>query len=349
MESHGPGARWGGTIAVALLVVLAAAFAVPPAAAGAEAGRLTGGVRYQIPGWFKDSFLEIAEDAAEAAAAGRHVMLFIHLDECPYCEALLRESLVESDYSGWLRERFDVIAINVRGAREVAFDENTTLTERELVRALHVRQTPAVIFLDGDNNTVARVDGYRTPAEFKRILDYVDSGSYREMDLAAYVSSHADGPLYTLRPHPAFRRMADLSAAERPLLVLFEDAQCDGCNLLHETLLADEEINALLGRFDVVRLDADSDAPIIDPAGIATTPRAWSRALGMQARPGFVLFVDGRELVRIEGVLRHFHFATALRYVGERQFESYPSLRAYSRAHREALLRSGVDVDLGRQ
>ena len=60
-------------------------------------------------------------------------------------EDVLQESLIDSDYSPWFRSRFDAIAINTRGAREVAFDSETVVTERELARVLKVRQTPTVI------------------------------------------------------------------------------------------------------------------------------------------------------------------------------------------------------------
>ena len=315
----------------------------------AATGRLTGGVRYQIPDWFKSSFLEFSEDAAEAGAAGRHVMLFLHLDECPYCEAVLRESLVESDYVPWVRERFDAIAINVRGSREVAFTEDLTVTEKELAEHLGVRQTPTVIFLDGENRQVMRVDGYRTPVEFKRVLDYVDARAYLEMDLASYVARHAQGTDYTLRPHPAFAESRDLAAVEGPLVVLFEDAWCDACDLLHDTLLADAEVHALLDAMTVVRLDAESRRELVDPSGRATTPRDWVRELGLHARPAFVLFADGREQVRIHGVLRHWHLTTALRYVAEGQHRRYATLRDYSRALRQQQLDAGEVVDLGRQ
>lgn len=314
----------------------------------AESGSVVGGVRYQIPDWFKESFLELADDASEAADEGRHVLLFMHLDGCPYCEAVLRESLIESDYSDWLRSRFDAIAINIRGAREVAFNEQLVVTEKQLARALKVRQTPTVLFLNGDNKVVLRVDGYRTAPEFKDILEYVDSNAYQTMDLEQYIAETAEAR-YAFRPHPAFRDITDLSAVSTPLMVLFEDVFCDGCNLLHDTLLADAEVNELLKLYTVVRLDAESVAPMIDPDGNRTTPRAWARALGMPARPGFVLFGGGQEQARIQGVLRHFHFTTAVRYVGERQYESYPSQRAYSRAYRKSLLDAGVDIDLGRQ
>jgi hypothetical protein len=53
--------------------------------------------------------------------------------------------------------------------------------------------------------------------------------------------------------------------------------------------------------------------------------------------------------VRIAGVLRHFHFTTALRYVGERHDRDHATLRDYSQAYRQRLLDAGVDIDMGRQ
>ncbi len=61
---------------------MALALVLTAGAAGAqEAGRLVGSEAYEIPEWFTQSFLDIASDAAEAAEADRHAMLFIHADE----------------------------------------------------------------------------------------------------------------------------------------------------------------------------------------------------------------------------------------------------------------------------
>jgi thioredoxin-related protein len=329
-------------------VVLLLVWALACGALAAEQGRLTGGKRYAIPDWFKQSFLELADDASEAAEADKHVMLFMHLDECPYCEAVLRESIVESEYSPWLRERFDAIALNVRGDREVAYNAEVTASEKELAQLLGVRQTPAVIFLDGQNRQVMRVDGYRTPVEFRRVLDYVDSKSYLKTDLATFVANSESGPSYAFRPHPRLVERADL-AVDGPLMVLFEDAWCHGCDLLHDTLLADPEVNGLLDKMTVVRLDAESEMSIVDPAGRKTTPKAWIRELGIDARPAILLYAEGSELVRIKGVLRHWHFTTALRYVADKRYAEYATLRDYSQALRKQQLDAGMTVDLGRQ
>ena len=331
-------------------VLLAIALAAPGLnAADTPPGRLTGGEKYTVPGWFKESFLELSEDAAEAAQADRHLMLFMHLDECPYCADMLRESLTQAAFVPWLRERFDVIAIDVRGAREIAFNEQLTVTETELAETLGVRQTPAIIFLDATNKAVLRSDGYRTPKVFKRILEFVDSKSYLTTDLASFVGTTAGQPHYRLRAHPKFSSATDLSAGETPVMVIFEDGYCNTCDLMHDTLLRDATVNALLDKLTVVRFDARAQTPLIKPDGTATTAKDWATELGLNARPSIIIMDGPIELVRIAGVLRRYHFQTALRYAAEGKYHEYPTLRDFSRAQRKALLAAGQVIDLAVQ
>ena len=114
-----------------------------------EQGTLTGGIAHELPGWFKESFLEIAEDASEAGEADRHVMLFFALNACPYCARMLEESFEKDPNKSLIQTHFDVISLNVAGDREVAFNEEITVTEKELAEILEVRATPGVMFLDG--------------------------------------------------------------------------------------------------------------------------------------------------------------------------------------------------------
>lgn len=262
---------------------------------------------------------------------------------------MLRESIAGSEYTPWIRERFNAIAINTRGDREVVFDESTTVTEKKLAEVLRVNQTPAIIFLDARNEAVLRSDGYRTKKDFKRILDFVDSKSYLKTDLSGFIASRAGAPDYRLRPHPGFSEATDLGAGTRPVMVIFEDRYCTACDLMHDTLLKDDTVNALMARLTVVRLDAESDEPIVTPAGARTTPREWAASLGILARPAIVMMDGPRELVRIAGVLRRFHFQTALRYVAEGGYHVFPSLREYSRAWQAKLLSEGKVIDVGVQ
>ena len=172
---------WLGLLSLACAPALGAEAQPDAPAAG---GRLLGTKTSSHPDWFKESFLDIAEDVDEATDAGKHVMLFLEMNGCPYCYKMIEENFKGSDYSGWLQEHFDVIALNIRGDREVALDADTTLSEKALAERLGVRYTPTVVFLSSDHEPVARINGYRNPEDFKQVLDYVDARAYASQTLA---------------------------------------------------------------------------------------------------------------------------------------------------------------------
>ena len=102
----------------------------------AATGNIVGGQISEHPDWFKESFLDITEDVAEAADSDRHVMLFMHLNACPYCYKMVEENLKHAPYTNFIRTNFDVIALNIKGDREVAITEETSLTEKALAKRL---------------------------------------------------------------------------------------------------------------------------------------------------------------------------------------------------------------------
>jgi thioredoxin-related protein len=112
-------------------------------------GKITGGSMHESPDWFKESFLDIGEDIDEAKEENRHVMLFIDLDGCPYCTKMLDESFIaQNKTSDFIKENFDVININVKGSREIAWSEDETFTEIELAKKLNIQYSPTILFLD---------------------------------------------------------------------------------------------------------------------------------------------------------------------------------------------------------
>ena len=335
-----------------LIVYLVAACAwIATQSIGAEresaTGKITGAQRVELPAWLKDSFLDILEDVAEASEQGKHLMLFFYLSDCPYCHKMLEEDFEDAPYRQFIQDNFDVIAIDIRGAREVAFTPELHLTEKELARHLGVRYTPTILFLDRDNQVVLRLNGYRSPQAFKYALDFVQEQAYRSGSLSQYIERKANKPVYVLRKDSAFSSITDLhKITDKPLAVIFEDKTCDECNAFREEVLGRAETKALLEKFTVVRLDALSDEAIIEPSGKPSTPKAFAAELGISYRPGVVLFDKGKEIIRIDGMLRSFHFQQVLRYVADKQYEQYPSFSGYRRASQQEILKSGRDIDI---
>ena len=317
------------------------------AAEETQRGRIIGGVTHQAPSWFKQSFLEIADDVDEAAEAGKHVILFFQLNGCPYCDRMLEESFEAESMTGYVREHFDVIAINVRGDREIAFNDEITVTEKQLSGILKVTGTPAILFLDENNKTVVRVNGYRAPERFRQILEFVATNSYRTTSLADYLDARLNKNVYKLRDNPLFSRISDLSSVEGPLMVIFEDGSCYDCDEFHDGILANPLVQKEIEPFTIVRLDADSQEKIKDIHGNETTPAELARKYEMIYRPGVLMFDEGMLLRRTDSLLFPHHFKEFARYVAGGFYKKL-DWRTYSDRRTEELLEAGVTIDLGR-
>ncbi|MTW21581.1 thioredoxin family protein [Allochromatium palmeri] len=341
-----------------LALSLGALLALPLLAQGAEeaakaaetatpAGKVLGARQSVHPDWFKESFLDIDEDIDEATELGKHLILLLEMNGCPYCARMVEENFAQAPYRDFIQEKFDVIVLNVQGDREVALDAETSLPEKELAQRLGVRYTPTVIFLNAAGEPVARVDGYRNTEDFKRVLDYVATRAYENQTLAEFITSTGTGA-YSFRPHPRLQSLTDLSTVkDQPLAVLFEDAQCLACNALHDGHLAAPEVDAALAPFVLVRLDALADTPIITPDGQPTTARDFANTLKITYRPTLVLYDQGREIARIESDLYRYHFVGLLEYVGQRQYQTYPdSPFDYINAKTAERIAAGQDVHI---
>ena len=205
-----------------LLLGLCLGIATPGEATdSATRGKVVGGAAHAVPGWFKESFLDIADDVEEASESGRHVMLFFELNGCPYCDRMLRESFETDPLSSYIQANFDVIAVNIQGDREIAFNEDISVSEKKLSGMLKVYSTPALIFLDENNKTITRVNGYRAPERFQQVLEYVSTRAYRNASLAEYLQAKLDRNVYQLRDSPLFRKVNDLSSVDGPLMLVF--------------------------------------------------------------------------------------------------------------------------------
>lgn len=211
-------------ILTAFLMVFAVMASSPISAAGADTprGRLTGGVQYELPGWFKKSFLVMNEDLEEANRQGRHLALFFHLDECPYCARLLDENFRRGDTKDFTEKHFDIIGINIRGGNTVEWFDGHSYSETELARKLKVVATPTMIFLDAKGNIALQLNGYRAPAAVRQALEYVHGKHYSSQSLADFVEKRSKAAAYRFRQDARFSQMADFKGYRKPLAVFFE-------------------------------------------------------------------------------------------------------------------------------
>jgi len=331
-------------ILVNLIFICLAAIGNP---AIAQEGKLVGGKPFEIPDWFKDSFLEIAEDVAEADEAGKHVLLFFHLNGCPYCNKMATENFDREPLRGQIQQSFDAIEINIKGDREIAMTEDFSTTERKLAEHLKVNYTPTIIFLNAENKAVLRLNGYRSPEAVKQALDFVQNKSYLKTRFSNYKRANMKYGQYRFIENPLIKTTHDLSKLKGPVALLLEDNDCNECVQFHGKLLSRVEIRQTLQRFQVIRLDAKSTRPLVNFDGQSTTAMALADQLDINYRPGIVLFDEGREIARIDSMLYPFHFRSVLLYVLDKNYREFPDHLAFANDLEAQLLAQGIDVNIG--
>ncbi|MBO0237235.1 thioredoxin family protein, partial [Vibrio parahaemolyticus] len=76
--------------------------------------------------WFLESFLELASDLQEAAGQGKRFAILWELKGCPACKRAHLVNFSNPAIVAFVRERFEILQLNIIGAREVTdFDGET--------------------------------------------------------------------------------------------------------------------------------------------------------------------------------------------------------------------------------
>ena len=96
-----------------------------------------------LPDWFKLSFLDLKDSLADAKQAGkRGVIVYFHRHDCAYCKAQIDVNWGSQDITDYTRKYFDVIAIDVLGARTVTDFNGKTYTEKAYATHMKSDFTP---------------------------------------------------------------------------------------------------------------------------------------------------------------------------------------------------------------
>lgn len=177
-----------------LLAGTAAALAAPNL--GRAAAILTDDGLYRQP-WFIDSFLELADDLDAAADKGKRLAVMWELKGCPYCRDTHLINFARPDIESYVKERFDVLQLNIIGAREVTDFDGEKLGEKQMAAKYGLRGTPVLQFFPERSKglgakpprerEVLRSFGYQPPDEFKQMFIFVAERIYERMSFRDYL------------------------------------------------------------------------------------------------------------------------------------------------------------------
>lgn len=270
------------------------------------------------PAWFTESFLDISEDAAEAAKDGKRLMVYFHQDGCPYCKQLVEVNFRDANIVEKTQRNFVGIAMNIFGDREVTWTDGRRMPEKAFARMLKIQFTPTLVFFDAKGRVAHRINGYLPPGEFLGALDAA-------IGKAAPPSASA-GNRIDLRRKPG----------SKPVAIMLLSPQCDACDEM-ERNLASPQVRSQVSKFELVR--APNGSEVITASGARPLSSAYVPAL---------VFLDayGREVFRTEAYLRPFHLASSLEYVASGAYAREPSFQRFLQARAARMKDRGERVDL---
>lgn len=138
--------------------------------------------------WFIDSFLELGDDLEAARGRGKRLAVMWELKGCPYCKETHFVNFGRPDIAEFVRANFDVLQLNIIGARKVTDFDGTELSEKEIAARYEVRYTPTIQFFPesaaglgekaADKREVARMAGYYRPDDFLDMFRFVREKAY---------------------------------------------------------------------------------------------------------------------------------------------------------------------------
>ena len=155
---------------------------------------------YRQP-WFLESLLELADDLEGATENGKRLAIMWELRGCPYCKETHLVNFAKPEIENFVKERFDILQLNIIGAREVTDFDGERIPEKRLAEKYGIRFTPTFQFfperstgLDARKpreREVARAQGYLVPAQFLAMFKYVSERAYEKGSLSDYLKANS--------------------------------------------------------------------------------------------------------------------------------------------------------------
>ena len=153
---------------------------------------------YRQP-WFLDSFLELASDLEEATEKNKRFAIMWELKGCPSCKDTHLINFARPDIEAFVNARFEILQLNLIGAREVTDFDGEKLTEKRIAEKYGIRFTPTFQFFPEQtaglgtkpprDREVVRAQGYLPPREFQRMFAFVAEKAYERGTLAEYLKA----------------------------------------------------------------------------------------------------------------------------------------------------------------
>lgn len=154
---------------------------------------------YYREDWFIETFLELADDHDAARKRGKRFAVIWELKGCPYCKETHFVNFARPDIRAFASSNFDILPLNIIGARKVTDFDGEELSEKQLAAKYGVKFTPTIQFfrdspealkaLPAQKREVIRIPGYLRPDDFLDVFRFVQQKSYESKTFREFLKS----------------------------------------------------------------------------------------------------------------------------------------------------------------
>lgn len=303
------------------------------------------------PEWFKQSFLDLRDDLSDALDAGKKgIIVFFSFERCSHCKAFITTTLSDPSTRARLQKSYDIISMDIFNDIEVTDLNGNAMPISQFAEVSKARLTPTLIFYGADKKQLVKIIGFYPPERFNRVLDYIDTGSYKKLKLSKYMSNSTPNKK---RSEPVNYKYQYFTAApynlkaiqknsKRPMFVVFDNPGCSSCNRFHKRVLQDDVITSSAKDYDAIILNRnDIKTKVVLPDGRTLTPKQWYKELQLRYDISVVFFdKQGKEVHRLDSETGRDRMMLSMQYVFDRGYERHEQyLRWIQEQQRKGTLR----------
>ena len=99
----------------------------------------------------------------------RKVFVDVYTDWCGWCKKMDRSTFADESVVDYVNENYYAVKLNAESSKKIRFN-GKEMTEAYLARSMRVSGYPTIVFIDEKFESIQPIPGYRTAAQFSKIL-----------------------------------------------------------------------------------------------------------------------------------------------------------------------------------
>lgn len=126
----------------------------------------------------------------------KRVIVDIYTDWCGWCKKMDADAYKNKDIKEIIEDNFVFVKLNAEGSKKIKYN-GKEMSETDLAILFQATGYPTTVFLepDGkiieykyDKTTMNNLPGYFKASDYKKILNYIKDGKYKETDLSTIIN-----------------------------------------------------------------------------------------------------------------------------------------------------------------